>query len=208
MIPMVDYNKVGTLILGYYRNGTHFLKDVIVDQHPDIMKLDEVCDDNTLSDLERLIDISKYKICILNNTIPKFFLASRRDLLKKWHVINLTRHDKVQHFISHWFWMQNTTQERFHDTGKLKHHNTEHDSYKNMLAQGRGTYDPHAIVVWLQEQLINYHLDSDATVDYNELPDYSTDNIQWQPNNYGTLTLQDLFDNYKDLENLLENFTI
>ena len=208
MIPLVDHDKVGTLILGYYRNGTHFLKDVIVDQHPGIIQLDEVCNDNTLDELERLTDMSKYKICILNNTAPKFFLASRRDLLKKWHVINLTRNNKVHHFISHWFWIQNTLQERFQDTGRFRHHDTEHDSYKNMLAQGRSTYDPQAIVAWLQEQLINHHLDSDATVDYSELPRYATDNIKWQPNKYGTINLIDIFDNHKEIEDLLGNFTV
>jgi hypothetical protein len=208
MIPLVDYDKVGTLILGYYRNGTHFLKDVIVDQNPDIIQLDEVCNDNTLAELERLTDISKYKICILNNTVPKFFLASRRDLLQKWHVINLTRNDKVHHFISHWFWMQNTIQERFQDTGQFRHHNTDHDSYKNMLVKDRSTYDIQAIVVWLQEQLINYYLDNNATVDYSELPSYATDNIKWQPNKYGTIDLIDIFDNHKEIEDLLGHFTV
>ena len=87
MIPVIDHNKVGTLILGYYRNGTHFLKDVIVDQYPSIQQFDEVCNDNTMAELEKLTWLPGYKICILNNSIPKFFLVGRRDLLEKWFVV-------------------------------------------------------------------------------------------------------------------------
>ena len=208
MIPMVNHNKVGTLILGYYRNGTHFLKDVIVDKHPHIKQFDEVCNDNTLAELERLTAIPEYKICILNNTVPKFFLASRLDLLKKWHVINLTRSDKVQHFISSWFWMQNTTQERLQDSGQFKHHGTDHNNYKNLVTKGPITYNTSSVVVWLQEQLINYHLHSDVTVDYGELPSYATNNIQWQPNKYDAITLEDLFVNHNEIQHLLGNFTV
>lgn len=208
MIPLVDHSKVGTLILGYYRNGTHFLRDVIVDQYPLIQQFDEVCNDNTIAELETLTMIPGYKICILNNTIPKFFLVGRKDLLEKWHVINLTRNDKISHFISHWVWMQNTQQERLQDSGQFKHHGTDHSCYENLLVNVPDIYHTHSIVVWLQEQLINYHLPSSATVDYSELPNYVTDNIQWQPNKYDTITLKDMFVNHKDLEDLLSNFTI
>lgn len=205
---MIDPNKVGTLILGYYRNGTHFLKDVIIDQNPLIRQYDEVCNDNTIAELEKLTVLSGYKVCILNNTVPKFFLAGRRDLLEKWHVINLTRNDKIHHFISHWFWQQNTVQERFQDSGQFRHHGTDHRSYKNFVSQGRNTCNTESIIVWLQEQLINHHLPGDVTVDYSELPNYATDNIQWQPNKYDTIALEDLFDNHKEIQQLLGKFTI
>jgi hypothetical protein len=207
MITMLDHNKVGTLILGYYRNGTHFLSDVIADHHLKIRQYGEICNDNTLADFETLTKIPGYKICILNNTVPKFFLKGRKDLLKKWHVINLTRNDKVHHFISNWFWMQNSEQERLRDTGQFKHHDTDHSSYKNLLTDGRITYDIHLIATWLQEQLINLYLPSDVTIDYSELPDLATNNIKWQPNRYDTITLNDLFDNHKEIENLLANFS-
>jgi len=206
MIAMIDQNKVGTLILGYYRNGTHFLKDVIVDQYPSIQNFDEICNNNTIVELEALTKIPKYKICILNNTVPKFFLVGRKDLLKKWHVINLTRHNKIHHFISHWFWQQNTMQERLEDSGQFRHHGTDYQSYKNALAYGQRIHSTDAIVVWLQEQLINYHLPNDVTVDYSELPIYATNNIQWQPNKYETITLKDLFSNHKEIEDLLTRF--
>jgi len=208
MIPVIDQNKVGTLILGYYRNGTHFLKDAIVDQHPSIQQFDEVCNDNTIAELEALTERPDYKICILNNTIPKFFLVSRKDLLKKWHVINLTRNDKIHHFISYWFWEQNTMQQRLEDSGQFRHHGTDYHSYKNLLTQGQRTYSTDAVVAWLQEQLINHHLHSDVTVDYSELPNYATDNIHWQPNKYETITLEDLFSNHKEIQDLLANFII
>ena len=207
-MQMVDQEKVGTLILGYYRTGTHFLKDVIVDRHPENIRVfDEICNDNTLTELKRLTDSRAYNICILNNTIPKFLLASRPDLLQKWHVIHLSRNNKVQHFISHWFWMRNTHNERLQDSGQFKHHGTKYSSYKNSIIE-RTIYDINLIVVWLQEQLINYVIPSDATLDYHDLPKYATDNIQWQPNQYESLQLQDLFENYKEIENLLSNFKI
>jgi hypothetical protein len=208
MIPLVNRDKVGTLILGYYRNGTHFLKDVIADQDPSIQQYGEICNDNTTAELEKLTALSGYKICILNNVTPKFFLAGRRDLLEKWHVINLTRADKIHHFISHWFWLQNTEQERIQNSGQFQHHGTDHSSYKHFVDQGQNTYDTDFIAVWLQEQLINYLLPSDATVDYSELPNYATDDIQWQPNMYDTVTLEDLFSNHKEIQQLLGNFTI
>jgi hypothetical protein len=208
MVPMVDHDKVGTLILGYYRNGTHFLKDVIVDQHPLIQQFDEICNNNTIAELETLTEIPGYKVCILNNAIPKFFLVGRKDLLEKWHVINLTRNDKIHHFISYWFWEQNTMQERLQDSGQFRHHGTDHRSYKNLLAQGQYTYNTNSIVAWLQEQLINHHLPGNVTVDYSELPNYATDNIQWQPNKYNTITLKDLFSNHEEIQHLLGNFTI
>jgi hypothetical protein len=179
-----------------------------VEQHPTIQRFDEVCNDNTIAELEKLTVLAGYKVCILNNAVPKFFLVGRKDLLEKWHVINLTRHDKVHHFISHWFWMQNTQQERLQDAGQFRHHGTDHATYKNLLANNRSTYDTDSIIVWLQEQLINYHLPGDVTVDYSELPNYATDNIQWQPNKYDTITLSDLFDNHKEIQDLLGNFTI
>jgi hypothetical protein len=206
MIQLVDKSKKGTLILGYYRNGTHFLQDTILDLYPGIQVYDEIGNDNTINDLEQLTQSSGYKICILNNTAPKFYLAGRRDLLDQWHIINLTRNNKVQHFISYWFWEQNTLQERISNSGKFSHHNTKHDVYKNSMLGNKVCYDIEAIIAWLQEQLINFHIAYNETVDYDELPKYQTDNISWTPNQYHSIGLADIFENHQEIHNLLSSF--
>lgn len=204
MIPLVDKTKKGTLILGYYRNGTHFLQDVICDLNPGSAMHGEICHDNTIAELEQLTQLGgAYRVCILNNTVPKFFLRNRQDLLSEWHVIHLTRTNKVNHFISYWFWEQNTAQERFNNQGRFKHNNTDHSSYRAAVSKPPEYYSPSAVVAWLQEQLINYHIPCNTTLDYNELPEYQTDNLNWTPNRYESIELQDIVANHKEIETLL-----
>lgn len=52
MISLTDDAKTGTMILGFYRNGTHFLQDVIMDQTVQARALGEICNDNTIDELE------------------------------------------------------------------------------------------------------------------------------------------------------------
>ncbi len=205
MISLTDTAKTGTIILGFYRNGTHFLQDVIMDHNLNATAFGEICNDNTIGELEKLTELPGYKVCILNNTAPKFFLPGRQDLLKKWHVINLTRQDKIHHLISNWFWKKNTDQERLRDSGKFKHHGTAQSVYHN-AAQQRSYYELSSIIIWLQEQLINHHIPSNATVDYSELVNYATEDISWQPNQYELLNLIDIFENHKEIEDLLTNY--
>jgi hypothetical protein len=208
-IALWDSNKVGTLIVGYFRCGTHFLHDVIVNQYPNLTNAHhEICTDNTITQLEQLTDNTNiYNVAILNNCDPKFYLASRPDILSKWHVINLIRNNKIEHFISHWFWAQNTGEERLKGTGKFKHNNTNEQIYRQSLADIKQSISVKKVIQWLQEQLINRYIKCDLTVEYNNLPMLSTD-IKWTPNHYGNIQLEDLFVNAEEIKKLLLNFDL
>lgn len=203
-MTLTNRSKTGTLILGHYRSGTHYLKDVILDQNPDILEFDEI---DSIDQLENITKISQYKICIVNNIKLKFHLLGRKDILTKWHVVNLTRVDKVSHFRSWWFWEKNTLQDRINNTGKFKHHDTDAAAYKNALGDPV-TYDINFVMVWLQEQFINYHLSSDTWIDYSDLPSICTQRVAWKPNQYDTIKLSDIFENHKEIEDLLVSFQI
>jgi hypothetical protein len=203
-----DTSKAGTLIIGYYRNGTHFLQDVINDRVSSIA-LGEICNNTTITELEELTkDQKQYKICILNNCDPKFYLVNNTDILSKWHVINLTRNNKLEHFISHWFWFQNTNNERFEDSGKFKHHNTNNKVYKNSANTIKKIVPVGVVIQWLQEQLVNQYIKSDFVIDYSELFKLATDNINWQPNQYNDIQLEDVVTNASEIKQLLLNFNL
>jgi hypothetical protein len=205
MITLTDQTKVGTLISSSHRSGTHFLKTVIERQIPGTYPAGEICNDDSLTELEQLTEIDQYKICILNNSVAKSLLLNRQDLLQKWHVINLTRCNKIQHFISHWFWLHNTPGERLQDTGQFKHHGTPHINYKNAITQPQHL-DIDLAIAWMDFQKFNCRVPCNATVDYDELPAYATDWVRWEPNQYN-LTLSDIFVNHKDIQDVLLNFT-
>ena len=141
----------------------------------------------------------------LTSVEPKFNLVAHTEVLNEWHVIKLTRRNKVQHFISYWFWEQNTMQQRFDDTGKFKHHGTNNSVYALGLIQLQ-YYPISAVKSWLQEQLVLEFLPYNYTVDYDDLPAVGQELIEWQPNEYGNITLNGLFTNGTEIQDLLENF--
>jgi hypothetical protein len=203
-------DKVGTLIISYYRSGTHFLQDAIHDACPfPTIVLGEICNDNLIQQLVEITETdSPYKLCILNNAEPKFYLTSADELLSKWHVVNLTRQDKLSHYISHWFWFQNTQHQRNFDSGKFRHHNTDHATYQSNLDKDNQSVPKNHVIQWLQEQLINYFIKYDLLIDYNDLINYETDNIHWQPNRYENIQLQDMIQNHEEITDLLLNFDL
>ena len=199
---MYNLDKKGTLVLSYYRSGTHYLQDTIVASLPLSKRYDEICNNGT-TQLQRTDTC--YMVAIMNSVEPKFDLIAHPELLQDWHVVKLTRKDKVQHFISYWFWEQNTMQQRFDDTGKFKHHGTDSQAYKSFINEPQH-YSISAVKNWLQEQLILEFLPYDYSIDYNDLHTIGNSPIKWQPNQYGNLTLCDLFTNGKEIQDLLENF--
>ena len=210
MIKLWDNNKIGTLIIGYYRTGTHFLQDVIADQYTDKIEItNEICNDNTIHDLEQLTtSAAPYKLSILNNCAPKFYLTGSNELLTHWHIINLTRNNKVEHFISHWFWYQNSIEDQLIGGVKFKHHGTSNDVYKESLGTVKKEIPLDFVTTWLQEQLINRYIKSDIILDYSDLSKLQSNNIKWTPNRYDDIRLNDIADNYKEIENLLLNFKL
>jgi hypothetical protein len=203
-------NKVGTLIISYYRSGTHFLHDTIDDQCPfETIMRGEICNDNSIQQLIELTNNDMpYKICILNNTTPKFYLTSADELLSKWHVVHLTRKNKLNHFMSHWFWFQNTLDQQKSDSGNFLHHATKNSVYRQHLNEVKKSVSVDFVIQWLMEQLINYHIKADVSIDYDELIDYQSEDIAWAPNQYENIQLEDIIVNYQEIKNLLLDFDL
>lgn len=203
-----DPKKIGTLIIGFYRCGTHYLADNIIDVNPDvdIHNRYEICNNNTIDELVSISNTcQKYNVAILNNCVPKFYLTSATELLKKWHVINLSRKDKVSHYISHYLWMIGREIEDQNQPGIFDHHGTSNRTYKQHLKDP--IYHPiDYVVIWLQQQLINKYIPHDCSIDYKDLQYLPTYHINWQPNDYRDITLSSLFTNHQEIQNLLENF--
>jgi hypothetical protein len=203
ILPLWDDTKIGTAIIGYYRCGTHYLHDIILDQVPRAQnQLQEI---NTIDEIIAVEKTNKYQIAILNQGSTKVHLVGKKEILKEWHVIRLTRRDKISHFISHWFWLQLTAEEREKNSGSFQHHNTPSERYHAAISKGPVTYDIGSVIVWLEQQLINNFLPYDVCLDYQDLPGYSNI-IKWTPNRYGNISLKDLFTNHKEIEDLLINF--
>jgi hypothetical protein len=146
-------------------------------------------------------------VAIMNSVEPKFDLVAHPELLDEWHVIKLTRKNKVHHFLSYWFWEKNTMQQRFDDTGEFKHHGTGNGVYRAALQQKQHCALS-AVKNWLQEQLVLEFLPADYTLDYDDLGTAGAGLIAWNPNHYGDITLADLFTNSAEVQDLLENFKI
>lgn len=206
---LFDTNKKGTLIVSTYRAGTHFVHDYIRDimGSESTVSCSEICNDNTISQLIELTNDNdtRYKVAILNNASPKCYLFNNHDLLKNWHVVRLTRQDKTHHFISHWFWKQNFNDSQRHSDLIFQHHGTDYQTYIDHMPD-KIEFNIESLIVWLQEQLLIFHVDADVVVDYDELKYYESDNISWTPNRYDNINLEDLFLNHHEIKILLDGF--
>lgn len=153
----------------------------------------------------------RYPVAICNSIGSKQFLlftdAGRR-LLEQWHVIRLTRRDKVAHFISHYFWFLNpgpvsNSEEAYR--AHFGHNNTDHEVYANFVKQSPVHMPVQTVLTWLQEQMIINYLPYHSFTDYEYLHEYSA-NIAWTPNRYQDIGLADLFSNHEEISELLRNY--
>lgn len=198
----IDRNKVGTLIISYYRSGSHFLHDYIADSLDECSKITEI---NFLNELESVThESSPYKVAILHSIHPKFYLLKKDNLLKNWHVVHLTRNDKVSHFISHYFWYLSNNQGQT----QFMHHGTEYSTYLEFAKNKPINYNIENVKKWLIEHTLSYFMHNDYIVDYQDLKILESHNIRWEPNNYDNIQLQDLFINHAEIKDLLENFVL
>lgn len=217
---LIDTTKIGSLILSYYRCGTHFLQDAILAQCsvPRVVH-NEICDDGTIRQLQDITNRSTtkdsassytdgaYQICILNNPEPKFYLRNATDFLSQWHTIKLTRNNKIEHFISTWFWEYNFLEQRIDNTGMFFHHGTPEERYRQQVEKiGPVSLDPSVVIGWLQNQLILDFIAADVVIDYDDLETLSSTDVKWSPNQYN-VALSDLFINHKEVEDLLLRHT-
>lgn len=195
--------------MSYYRSGSHFLHDVIREYCPGpVNAVDEICTDNSPDQLYQLVSNinDTYWIGILNQTNAKYYIRNDKKLFDKCHVIRLTRKDKIKHWISHWFFQLNTGKERFTNTGKFRHNSTLNSVYIEHLANGKVFVPLEVVEVWLEQQTIINLLPANVEIDYSELSSIDVKNFSWSPNRYDNISLSDIFENHKDVENLLLGF--
>lgn len=197
----VNPEKTGTVILSYYRSGSHFLHNIIMDSISNGVSLHEIEQVSTLTENQHT---PGYKVGILHSIHPKFYLLDS-NVLNHWHVVLLTRQDKINHFISTYFWKLNTQNK----LRKFKHHNTENKFYKDYInSHQKIEYDIEHVKCWLLEQLLSYQFKYDFQIEYNNLKYLKSPNVSWKNNDYNEISLESLFTNYKEIEELLKGFSI
>lgn len=196
MRDFYNLEKRGTVIISTYRSGTHFLLDSLCLHLGNTVNLGEL-------DNPEIPQTAAYSVSIINAVVPKIMLVKEQELLKDYHVVCLTRNDKINHWISYYVWRQfNTEQQRFDDSN-LPHHGGDKSKYHDLPIQ---EYDLSQIENWLTEQYIVNLFQSDALIDYDDLSKLESD-IRWTPNDYDK-TLSQLFTNHKEIENMLKTYKV
>jgi hypothetical protein len=222
MVKLYDLNKRGTIIITIGRSGSHLLGDIISNK----LKLANVshkshrenfhCYDQSIakvSDFYKnqvgiMSGISEYQISQMQDfQIKVWLLSTNSSWLKDYHIVVLKRNDNIQHFFS------KQILENFHSTVPVHSFKKELATYKagnfNSLQGQKLTVSAGTVFQFLAEKQLLERFDCDETVVYEDLvtwPDVAKS--VYEKNNYGSMTPSDLFDNYKDIENLLDNFII
>lgn len=202
IIDFYSKDKIGTCIVSYYRSGTHYLSDNInmylKSNNVGNINFGEVTD-LLFTDTER-----SYGVVIVNALYPKVSLVKDQGLLENWLVVKLTRNDKVQHWISYYIWKYLNTEQQRRNNSNLPHHGGTKNLYAN-LPQTHCDMDQ--LKFWLLEQYLLNLFHSDISIDYADLPLLQGAEVQWEPNDY-SITLQDLFTNYKEVEEYLTTYKV
>jgi len=198
-----DRSKRGTLIISTYRSGTHFLYNNLVNHlqqcNVPLSALGEVGSDDFVAESP-----GRYKIAILNAVVPKITLVKDQSALDEWHLVTLTRNDKLQHWISFYLWQYLNTAQQRADHSNLPHHGGTSDQYRNIVPVSI----PLGVVEhWLLEQYPIHLFKSHVQIDYADLPNISGTTYQWSPNEYG-LTCEELFTNHAEITQLLQQYHI
>ena len=112
-------DRRGTLLLGTYRMGTHFLQHlcayqaqaagVIAVEHEELEKNPEGQAFSPASWLPRylaqLVQSPGYHVVIVNHQDHKSALLDRSDILQDWHVVRVIEQDKTRWFKSFFFFL-------------------------------------------------------------------------------------------------------
>lgn len=197
-----DPSKKGTVIVSSYRSGTHFLYDNLCShlrkKNIQISPIQEV------DDLHWVSNSKPYTIAILNSSTPKIPLVKDQDQLNDWHIVRLTRNNKIEHWISHYVWQyHNSTEQRFNNTN-LPHHGGTQEKYKNIP---QVKFDTGLLEPWLLEQFLINLFSANITLDYTDLPLINDTSFKWSPNDYG-LDLSQLFSNSNEIHSILKDYSV
>lgn len=222
---LYNRDRQGTLIIGDHRFGSHFLQAVIVERmggdcQPLGQPLSEdrgyrgsAPDFDGAKVVDRLCDLTNqpgYACVIVNDMLQKLAISERPDLLSQWHVIRLTRADKIKWFISYWLYIhhpESDANRRGEKAEGFHHHGTPRDNYATwMRRNGRVRLDGQDILelqLTLAGHLLNYAIAADHEIDYEQLPALANHKVIWQANQYPSDRLADMFEDAHLLEGLL-----
>jgi hypothetical protein len=200
---LIDTTKAGTLIITTPRTGAHFLEQFICTNLPELVRLREISD---YSQLSAGLQKGQYFTAIINDLHFKFWLLSQLEVLENFHVVILTRKDKVMHWISTYLFRQGQNK-------KIKspiHNATKNQIYTNFINENDPIeLDLCEIANWMLEiGLLDNGLPCNYKIDYSQLIDLYPGQQAWTPNDYQGIGLDTLFINHEKIEYLLKNCII
>lgn len=223
-VPLWQPDRKGTLIVSDPRFGTHFLQRIIADavaRERPVEKNDEIdlapiqgWPQSVRSVLERLGDRESYQVAIVNSVVAKNELIAHPEALAQWHVIRLTRRNKIGWFRSFGlFFMHehselNSTPEQ--RTSRLLHHGTPQEDYLDSLAsQGPMIIDAQTVNQIggnLSLHLLSKLVAVDVEVDYDDLPGMQSEHTWWKGNQYPDMAMDQMFADWSEIEPILANW--
>lgn len=219
-------DRRGTLIVGDPRTGTHFLQRIVRDRvadHRGVQVNHEIdlapirgWPRSVRTVLEQLASQDSYQIAIINSATAKVELISDPAALERWHVIRLTRQDKVSWFRS-WalFFLHgrsevNAAAPATGQDDRLLHHGTPEASYREGLARhGPVMIDSRAVdeaCGSLCLHVLAKLIAVDEEIDYEDLPGLQSEHTWWKGNEYPDITMQDMFVNWQEMRPVLEHW--
>lgn len=210
----------GTLIVSDPRFGTHFLQKIVADRVRPYRAVDirSEIDKEPQADrpigitLARLAGEIAYQVAIVNSVNAKTELLADPDLLDAWHVIRLTRRDKVG-WMRSWalFFLHQASEVYSTHDDRLLHHGTSAQSYIKNLHQS-GPIELHPEVIKdiasnLCLHALSLMIPADEEIDYHELPGLESEHTWWKGNDYPDMPMQMMFSGYDRIEPLLQAWT-
>lgn len=222
-------DRRGTLIISDPRCGTHFLQRVTSDrvqEHGSVDRNGEIDIPKTptrlqVGQLNENLPIapqlaalemkSAYQVGIVNSISAKLELLADPSLLRSWHVIRLTRRDKVGWMRSWVLFFLHPNSDLYSTLGdRLMHHGTGIEHYTETLRRS-GAFELTTqvikdIVGSLTLHTISPVIPVDEEIDYDQLPGLQTENNPWKGNDYPDLPMDVMFSGYARLQPLLENW--
>lgn len=209
----------GTLIISDPRFGTHFLQKIVADRvrvyrpvstHSEIDKQPQA-QTPVGRTLAQLASMSTYQVAIVNSVNAKTELLADPTLIESWHVIRLTRRDKVG-WMRSWalFFLHAASEVHSVHDSRLLHHGTSTQTYvENLRRLGPVELDP-AVIKDIASNLCLHTLSQliavDEEIDYDDLPDLQSEHTWWKGNDYPDLPMHELFPGYDRIQALLETW--
>lgn len=218
--------RKGTLIVGDPRTGTHFLQRIVRDRVADVREV-QVNHEIDLAPIKgwprsvrdtlaAIAQRGSYQIAIINSATAKVELISDPAALDQWHVIRLTRRDKISWFRS-WALFFLHRRSEIHvdppssgDDDRMLHHGTPEHSYRQGFAQhGPVIIDSQAVdevCGSLCLHVLGKLIAVDEEIDYEDLPGLQSEHTWWKGNRYPDMAMHEMFVNWQEMRVVLEDW--